>query len=174
MTISSISKLLMMLIISFEVSSQNVMDSVVLQLFEHKFPVDVYNKKDIAWEHGTYSVTVKKNGKPTIKSNDKLINAILPVKVNLHARINKDLGVTKISINCIAEFVTDGDLSIIPDRKSKYMKTDAIVNIVVPNVDMNCDGLKIPISVQLRSLVAQNKVKWEQNIKNKYLYMWKS
>jgi len=174
MRFSNISMLLMMLVISLDVNSQNVMDSVVLQLFEHKFPVDVYNKKDIVWEHGTYSVTVKKNGKPKIKSNDKLINAIMPVKVNLHARINKDLGVTKISINCLAEFVTDGDLSIIPDRKSKYRKTDAIVNIIVPNVDMNCDGLKIPISAQLRSLVAQNKVKWEQTIKNKYLYMWKS
>jgi len=172
--VSSICILLITLCVSFKVSSQNVMDSVALQLLEHKFPVDVYNRKDITWEHGAYSVTVIKNGKPSIRSTSKLVNAVVPIKVNLQARITKDLGVTKVSINCLAEFFTDGNLSIIPDAKSKYMKADAIVNIIVPDVDMNCEGFKIPISAQLRSLVSQNKYKWEKAIKNKYLNMWKS
>ena len=172
--VSSVCVLFITLCASFTASSQNVMDSVALQLLEHKFPMDVYNRKDITWEHGTYSVSVIKNGKPTIKSTSKLVNALMPIKVNLQARITKDLGVTKVSINCLAEFDTDGDLTIIPDEKSKYMKADAVVNIEVPDVNMNCEGFKIPISVQIRSLVSQNKYRWEKVIKNKYLNMWKS
>lgn len=173
MNISSISVFFIMILSSFNVNSENVMNSVMLQLFEHKFPVDIYNQKNITWEHGTYSINVKKNGQSTIRTTDKIINAKMPIKVKLQAHINKDLGIAKINLNCLAEFNTNGDLSIIPDKENKYMKTDAIVNIVVPNVDMNCDGIKVPITAHLRTLVSQNKIKWEQTIKHKYNTMWK-
>ena len=163
---------ILVLLMSFNAHSENIIESVLLEFVEQKLPVDVYNRKDAPWEFGTYSIKVVKNGKAILNSSADSLKAVLPVKVNLWARIEKDIGIAKISVNCLSVFFAKGKISLLPDKNTNYKKADAKVDVIIPDVNMNCDGLIIPISNALRKLVSDNKFKWESELQNKYKSLW--
>lgn len=77
--------------------SDGVIDSIVYEYLENKIPVEVFNKNDIPWEYGVYSIKVVKEGVPKFSSTDKVINTVLPIHVDLKARIKKKIGFIKVN-----------------------------------------------------------------------------
>ena len=103
----------LVLLMSFNAHSANIIESVLLEYVEQKMPVDVYNRTDAPWEYGTYSIKVVKNGKAILNSTAKSLKAVLPVKVNLRARIKKDIGIAKITVNCLSVFLAKSKISLL-------------------------------------------------------------
>jgi len=167
-----LSLLVVLLMLTFRVSASSMIDLVMLEFFEKNIPAVVFNQADIPWDYGTYSIKVTKNGKSSLKGAKTLIKAELPVKVNLKARVLQNIGFAKINVNCTANFVTRGLVELKPDRRKMYKQASARVNIPVPEVYMDCDGIKFPVSNTLRKLIADNKPKWEEKITDEYRKLW--
>jgi len=159
---------------SYPVFSKDIVNTVVQKYLEQKIPVDVFNRNNAPWEHGIYSINVLKNGDPSFTSTDKSINAILPIRVDLNAEIKKQIGYMNLTVGCKSRFYTNGKLELIPILEKGYTEAKATINVSLPEVNMDCDGLKIPITSHLNQIIKANKKKWENEIKYAYKNIWKN
>lgn len=165
---------IILFITSSPVFSKDIVNTVVQKYLEQKIPVDVFNQNNAPWEHGIYSINVLKNGDPSFTSTDKSIKATLPIRVDLNAKINKQIGYMNLTVGCKSRFYTNGKLELTPLLDKGYKEANATINITLPEVNMDCEGLKIPITPHLNQLIKGNKIKWEKDIKYAYKNIWKN
>ena len=157
---------------SYSVYSKDIVNAVVHEYLEQQIPDDLYNTNNAPWEHGVYSINVVRNGSPNFLSTNKSINANLPIRVDIRAKIDKSISFLKLNVGCKSRFYTNGKLELIPRLEKGYKEADATINIILPEVNMDCEGLKIPIKIHLNQIIKQNKKKWENEIKYAYKNIW--
>ncbi|MCW8936225.1 MAG: hypothetical protein OQK98_16045 [Gammaproteobacteria bacterium] len=157
---------------SYSAFAKDIVNVVVQEYLEQQIPVNIFNRNNAAWEFGVYSINVVKNGVPGFISTDKSINAKLPIRVDLNAKIDKSIGYMKFKVACKSRFYTNGKLELTPIAAKGYKEANATINVPVPEVDMDCDGLKVPITATLTNLIKDNKMKWEHDIKTAYKNIW--
>lgn len=157
---------------SYSVLSKDIVNAVVQEYLEQQIPEKVFNINNAPWEHGVYSINVLKNGAPSFISTDESIKADLPIRVDLNAKINKKVGFIDLNVGCKSRFYTNGKLELIPILDKAYKEANASINVSLPEVNMDCNGLKIPITPHLNQLFKANKRKWENEIKYAYKNIW--
>ena len=145
--------------------SENIADRLIGTLIEKKLPAVLYQHKDKPWELGTYSLTVKKTGQSNFSSSNTALQAKLPLQVIISGKIQKDLFGTAIMIGCNSQFYTHGTVNITPEIKPVNSQADVLIDIPIPNPQLNCDGLIFPIKEPLEQLIAEEKVNWQQDIR---------
>jgi hypothetical protein len=155
------------------VSAQSVTDKLIVALVEKHLPQVLHQEKATAWEMGTYDLTVSKTGAATFSSTHQYLSLTVPIKVMMTGLVNKVFIGQKIILNCSSELVTKARLDIKPMIDPPKSKTSVEVSVPVPESNLNCDGLILPIKPLLEQFVADKKRQWEQKLEKDILTMFK-
>ncbi len=146
--------------------AENITDKLIGKVIEKELPQLLYEEKDKRWDHGIYSIQVRKNGASRFTSNESELAITLPIKVNLSGSIKKNVFGARVSIGCDSDFTTKGHITVSP-RGSDNIETSVAIDIPIPNTSLDCDGIKLPITTLLIALVDKNKIEWQDAIQNK-------
>lgn len=153
-----------LLIFGEAASAENIINKLVVDLVDRRLPAVLYQHTDKPWEMGTYSLTIKKIGDPGFSSTDTRMNLTLPVEAIVHGKVKQNLFGTNINMDCHSKVITDGRVQIEPKISATGTKAKVVIFIPVPESQMDCDGLKLPIKPLLEKLIADNKSQWEKDL----------
>ena len=158
----------LLLVVSYFYSSPifatNITDKLIGTLIEKKLPNTLYQHRDKPWDFGVYSLTVEKTGISNFSSDDKQLSVKLPLQITINGIFKQNLFGNKVSIGCNSQFLTDGIVDITPQIKPTNSEINASIDIPIPNPQLNCNGLKIPIKQALEQLIAEKKQGWENRM----------
>jgi hypothetical protein len=88
-------------------------------------------------------------------------------------QVNKEFLGQKILLNCSSEVITQARLDIEPVINPPKSTASVEVSVPVPESNLHCDGLKLPIKPLLEQLVANKKQEWEQQLEQDIFTMFK-
>lgn len=154
-------------------SAQSVTDKLIVALVDKNLPLVLYMEKAKPWQMGTYDLTVKKAGGVVFSSTHRYLSLTVPIKVEMTGQVNKEFLGQKILLNCSSVMVTQARLDIEPDINPPTSKASVEVSVPVPDANLNCDGLTLPIKPLLEQLVASKKLEWEQKLEQDIIVMFK-
>ena len=101
------------------------------------------------------------------------ISLTVPIKVEMTGQVNKTFLGQKILLSCSSEVFTQARLDIEPVINPPESKASVEVSVPVPESNLNCDGLILPIKPLLEQLVASEKQQWEQKLEQDIVIMFK-
>lgn len=133
---------------------------LVQTLLEKNLPTTLYEGRDIPWEYGQYNLTITKAGTSAVQSDSEQISALLPLNIKLSGNIKKKLFGSDINIACHSEFETQSQLALTPQWQN-LNEAKLGFEIPIPEADMDCQGLKLPIKIPLEQMIAKEKPEWE-------------
>ncbi len=146
--------------------AENMTDKLIVTIVNKKLPIVLYKLKNKPWDIGVYSLSVNKAGGARFSSTDKHLILTLPLQLIVNGKINQNLLGTNITIACKSRVTTDGRLYIEPKFKTKGSNANVSISVPVPESQLNCDGLLIPIKPFLEKVISDNKSKWENDIES--------
>jgi hypothetical protein len=155
------------------VNAQSVTDQLIVALVDKHLPQVLHQEKATPWQMGTYDLTVNKTGGAVFSSTHKYLSLTVPIKVVMTGQVNKEFLGQKIALNCSSEIITQARLDIEPDINPPRSKASVEVSVPVPESNLNCDGLILPIKPLLEQLVATEKRDWEQQLEKDIFTMFK-
>ena len=153
-------------------NAQSVTDQLIVALVDKHLPQVLHQEKTKAWEMGTYDLTVNKTGGAIFSSTHKYLSLTVPIKVVMTGQVNKEFLRQKILLNCSSEIVTQARLDIEPFINPPESRASVEVSVPVPEANLNCDGLILPIKPLLEQLVANKKQEWEQQLEQDIFTMF--
>lgn len=112
------------------------------------------------WQYGHYNLHISKVGAADINSATSTITAGVPLRVRLSGQVKQQLFGQDINIACATEFETQSEMTLTPIF-SKALTGQLDIHIPVPETELDCQGLKLPIKTTLEQLIAQEKPQWE-------------
>ncbi|WP_233267370.1 DUF4403 family protein [Paraglaciecola sp. L3A3] len=154
------------------VHAQSVTDEFIIALVDKHLPKVLHQEKATRWAMGTYDLTVTKTGGAKFSSTHKYLSLTVPVKVVMTGQVNKQLLGQKILLNCSSEIITQTRIDIEPIINPPTSRANVEVSVPVPESNLNCDGLKLPIKPLLEQLVATEKKEWQQKLEQDILAMF--
>lgn len=154
-------------------NAQSVTDQLIVALVDKHLPQVLHQEKATPWQMGTYDLTVHKTSGAIFSSTHKYLSLTVPIKVMMTGQVNKEFLGQKILLNCSSEFVTEARLDIEPEINPPESRASVEVSVPVPNANLNCDGLKLPIKPLLEQLVATKKQEWQQQLEKDIVTMFK-
>lgn len=146
-------------------AASSVVDQLVTRTLEKNLPEVLYDKADIPWDYGVYTLKISKAGQGVFKSNSNTLNGELPIHVALSGKAEKEIFGSLLKMDCEGQFNTTGALVITPLFDKDLVESDILINVPIPEAMLNCQGLQIPIKIPLEQLLADEKPKWEKRIK---------
>jgi hypothetical protein len=155
------------------VKAQSVTDQLIVALVDKHLPQVLHQEKSTPWKMGTYDLTVNKTGGAVFSSTFKYLSLTVPIKIVMTGQVNKEFLGQKIILNCSSEIVTQARLDIEPVINPPRSRADVEVSVPVPESNLNCDGLILPIKPLLEQLVANKKKDWEQQLEQDIFTMFK-
>jgi hypothetical protein len=155
------------------VNAQSVTDQLIVALVDKHLPKVLHQEKATPWKMGTYDLTVHKTAGAIFSSSNKYLSLTVPIKVIMTGQVNKEFLGQKILLNCSSEFVTEARLDIEPLINPPESRANVEVTVPVPEANLNCDGLILPIKPLLEQLVATEKQQWQQQLENDISTMFK-
>jgi hypothetical protein len=155
------------------VNAQSVTDQLIVALVDKHLPQILHQEKATPWQMGTYDLTVHKTAGAIFSSTHKYLSLTVPIKVIMTGQVNKEFLGQKILLTCSSEFVTEARLDIEPVINPPESRAGVEVSVPVPNANLNCDGLKLPIRPLLEQLVATKKQEWQQQLEKDIITMFK-
>ncbi len=144
--------------------AQTITDDLILALIDKHLPKVLYTEKNKPWELGNYDLVVHKQGGVNFTSTDEWLNLSLPVQVKITGRINKQILGSQIVMNCSTNIVTDAQLRVYPIIKKQNSSAMVNIQVPVPPSQLDCDGLKVPITPLLKAIVAKEKQQWQKQL----------
>jgi hypothetical protein len=159
--------------ISSTVMANNITDKLIVALVDKHLPQVLHQEKATPWKMGTYDLTVTKTGGVFFSSTHKYLSLTVPIKVVMTGQVNKEFLGQKILLNCSSEVFTQARLDIEPVINPPESKANVEVSVPVPESNLNCDGLILPIKPLLEQLVANEKQEWQQKLEQDIVTMFK-
>lgn len=153
--------------------AQSVTDQLIVALVDKHLPQVLHQEKSTPWQMGTYDLTVNKTGGAAFSSTHKYLSLTVPIKVVMTGQVNKEFLGQKILLNCSSEFVTEARLDVEPIINPPESRASVEVSVPVPEANLNCDGLKLPIKPLLEQLVASKKQEWQQQLEQDIIVMFR-
>lgn len=153
--------------------AQNITDKLIVALVDKHLPQELYVEKAKPWQMGTYDLTVNKTGGVDFSSNQQRLSLTVPIEVVMTGQVNKVFLGQKIVLNCASNFVTQAKLDIQPVINPPVSKADVAVSVPIPEANLICDGLTLPIKPLLEQLVASKKQEWQQQLEQDIVTMFK-
>lgn len=155
------------------VNAQSVTDQLIVALVDKHLPQILHQEKATPWNMGTYDLTVHKTAGAKFSSTHQYLSLTVPMKVIMTGQVNKVFLGQKILLNCASEFVTEAKLDIEPVINPPESRASVEISVPVPEANLNCDGLILPIKPLLEQLVATKKQQWQQQLEKDILTMFK-
>ena len=155
------------------VNAQSVSDQLIVALVDKHLPQVLHQEKGTSWKMGTYDLSVYKTGGAIFSSTHKYLSLTVPIKIVMTGQVNRKFLGQKILLNCSSEVVTQARLDIEPVVNPPQSKASVEVSVPVPEANLNCDGLILPIKPLLEQLVASKKQQWELQLEQDILNMFK-
>jgi hypothetical protein len=155
------------------VNAQSVTDQLIVALVDKHLPQVLHQEKATPWKMGTYDLTVYRTSGAKFSSTHKYLSLTVPIKVKMTGQVNQEFLGQKILLNCSSEFVSEARLDIEPTIKPPESRADVEVSVPVPEANLNCDGLILPIKPLLEQLVATKKHEWQQQLEKDIVTMFK-
>ena len=146
--------------------AESISDKLIIAIVDKNLPTVLYKHTDKPWNMGTYSLSINKLGAARFSSTETHLNLSLPIEVIVNGKIKQNLLGAAITIGCDSKIVTDGHLEIEPQLNSAGSKAKVSIFIPIPDANLNCDGLKVPIRPLLEQLVLDNKRDWEKDLES--------
>ncbi len=139
-------------------------DTALNTLLEHivskQLSQTLFTAKDIPWQYGHYNLHITKQGQAGIKSDVKTITAKLPLKIQLSGRVKQELFGQEIDIACETEFETTSEMVFKPIY-GETLSSELNMQIPIPETELDCQGIRLPIKPALEQLIAKEKPTWE-------------
>lgn len=154
----------LLLLVTTISQAKTAADDLILALVDKHLPKVLYAEQDRAWELGHYDLVVHKQGDAHFTSTDKWLGLTLPVQVKIRSRINKQIFGSQIVMNCATNIVTETQLRIYPIIKKQGSAAIVDIQVPVPPSELDCDGLKVPITPLLKAIVIKEKKTWRQQL----------
>jgi hypothetical protein len=151
----------------FSISSANaetVSDKLIASVINKQLPSPLYQQSDIPWDLGTYSLDINQTGNASFSSNATQLKLSVPLKANITGNVNQSLFGSNINMACASEVITQGHIVITPAIKTSGSTADVDITIPIPESQLDCDGLKIPVKSALEAFILKNKADWEMQI----------
>ncbi|WP_252731890.1 hypothetical protein [Paraglaciecola arctica] len=155
------------------INAQSVTDQLIVALVDKHLPQVLHQEKATPWQMGTYNLTVHKASGAKFFSNQQYLSLSVPIKVMMTGQVNKELFGQKILLNCSSVFVTETRLDLAPEINPPESTASVEVSVPIPEVNLNCEGLKLPIKPLLEQLVATKKQQWQQQLEQDIVSMFK-
>lgn len=156
--------LLLSLFGSAVTSAESISDKLIVAALNKQMPTLLYEHADQQWDLGVYSLKIERNGTPGFISTESQLILSLPIKANITGKVEQVLFGNKIEVNCANAFNTQGRIVIEPLLKEEGSTASVDVTVPIPETDLNCDGLRVPVKSVIEKLVAQKKVEWEKEM----------
>lgn len=137
-------------------------DHLLATLLDRRTQSQLYRQGNNPWPGGSYTLEVLKNGQPTVISSDDAIHVKMPLKIDIKGDAASTL--LKIKLGCSAHFTTVGEVIFSPGAKGSPTDLKSRINMPIPAVVADCDGMQLAITPYLEAFLAQNKQKWEREI----------
>lgn len=139
---------------------ETALNSLLERVLSKQLPEVLFNAKDIPWQYGHYNLHISKAGEAGIGSNTDTITAKLPLKVQLSGKVKQKLFGQDIDIDCQTEFETNSEMIFKPIF-AETLSSELDMQIPIPETELDCQGLKLPIKPALEQLIAKEKPEWE-------------
>lgn len=146
--------------------AESMSDKLIVAVVDKKLPPVLYEHVDKPWDMGVYSLVIKKIGKAHFSSTSTLLTLSFPIEAIVVGNVKQNLFGTQMTLLCDSKFVTNARVEIAPQLSAIGSKAAVSLFIPVPNSDLNCDGLMIPIRPILEKLISDNKQDWEQDLES--------
>ncbi|WNO09412.1 hypothetical protein [Teredinibacter sp. KSP-S5-2] len=144
--------------------SSTVTDTFIGSVLDSKLPTVLHEELGRKWQYGTYDLTILKRGAPQINSGSVSLNGRLPVKVKLRGKIQQDLALVKVELNCQSEFDTTGSILLTPQTTADGYVASVDLEFPIPDALLNCEGVQLNIAQELRKIVQKEKPKVERDL----------
>ena len=144
--------------------AETVVDTLMKRLIDKHIPAVLHEAVDQPWTDGTFTLRLFKAGSPDVKGDEKNLTLGLPIRAELSGHAKKDLGVAKIDIKCQAKFVTRAQVAVVPTFSLGKTTAKSEIDLPIPPVMAQCDGISIPVDAVLTSLVEASKLQWQADI----------
>ncbi|MDU0353544.1 hypothetical protein RS130_06010 [Paraglaciecola aquimarina] len=149
--------------------AQSITDELIVALVDKHLPHTLHQEKARTWAMGTYDLTVTKIGGAKFSSTHKYLSLTVPIKVVMTGQVNRQLLGQKFLLNCSSEVKTQTRIDIEPIINPPHSKANVEVSVPIPESNLNCEGLKLPIKPLLEQLVISEKKDWELQLEQDIL-----
>ncbi|MBB6520169.1 DUF4403 family protein [Pseudoteredinibacter isoporae] len=139
---------------------ENALNTLIERVLSKQLPEVLFHAKDIPWQYGHYNLHISKAGDAGIGSGPETITAKLPLKVQLSGKVKQKLFGQEIDIDCTTEFETNSEMIFKPVF-AETLSSKLDMQIPIPETELDCQGLKLPIKPALEQLIAKEKPEWE-------------
>ncbi len=147
-------------LLSTAAHADNALNMLLERAVSKQLPHVLFAAKDVPWEYGHYNLHIAKAGEADISSASETITAHLPLKVRLSGKVKQKLFGQEIDIACETEFETPSEIVFKP-LFAESLSSELEMLIPIPQTELNCQGLKLPIKSALEQLIAKEKPNWE-------------
>lgn len=120
--------------------------------------------EDEPWNRGEYSLTLTRIGDADIRSSADWIETTVALKFEFAGRVRQDLLFTEVDINCTTEFNTQGSVALDFHFRDGAPTVVSSIELPIPEADVDCGAMSLPVQGVLEELVARNKPDWEEQL----------
>ncbi len=140
------------------------LDAFVAAALTHGLGNPLIEVEDEPWSSGEYSLTLTRIGAAEIRSAEDLIEATVPLRFEFAGQVKRDLVVTELDVRCTTDFETQGSVQL--DFRFRDGKPDVVstVTLPIPEADVDCGILSLPVQGVLEELVTRSRPDWEERL----------
>lgn len=147
-------------------SAANVSDKLMTKWLNQQVPAILHQQKNQPFQLGSYDITVHKAKAATLVSRASSWQLNQPIRVEFVAHISQNILGASLEFQCATEFASQSVWRITPNLEQG---TAAIaVTMPIPETELNCDGLKLPITTVLQQWFQREKNTWQQQAEQHY------
>ncbi|WP_353406555.1 DUF4403 family protein [Pseudoteredinibacter isoporae] len=139
---------------------ENALNTLLERVLSKQLPEVLFDAKDIPWQYGHYNLHISKAGDAGIGSDPETITAKLPLNIQLSGKVKQKLFGQDIDIDCSTEFETNSEMIFKPVF-AETLSSKLDMQIPIPETELDCQGLRLPIKSALEQLIAKEKPEWE-------------
>lgn len=154
---------------SLNCSAKSLTDRMIEQLIDNRLPEVLHSEQNKPWEFGLYTVHVTKNGALDVHSDESSITISLPVEVDMKGKIDREMLGFKATLDCVNAFTTTALIKLTPNLSQPTSQPKAEISVPVPETQMDCKGVKMPVQVALENLITNQKKDWEAKVEQEIL-----
>lgn len=143
--------------------AQTMTDKLMQKLLDQQMPSVLHRVNNQAFQYGVYDVVVHKVGQTKITSTSTAITNSLPMRIEFLATIKQQIFGQTLSFDCKTQFKTINTWNIIPNLNTGEVAVS--MSVPIPDTQLNCEGLSLPVTTVLQKMIRDEKPKWEKEAK---------
>lgn len=148
--------------------AQTATDKMLALLIEKNIPQQLYRNEALAWDYGVYGLTIVKNGTSTFSSTQDYMLSEVPLAISMNGQLSNNPLMANMKIDCKGDFNTRARVKITPQFAEQKEAIEASIDLPIPEVFMDCNGIKLRIDPFLQQIVDNKKSEWETQIETAF------